>query len=74
MTHIYQLPVKQNGINHYPVRIVLDEEQYPLRFGSGCEVTIVAGRERIISVLLGLEGKRLPFRKKTDRNTAEKQN
>ena len=74
VTHIYQLPVKQNGINHYPVRIVLDEEQYPLRFGSGCEVTIVAGRERIISVLLGLEGKRLPFRKKTDRHTTEKQN
>ena len=66
VTDIYQLPVEKNGINHYPVRIVLNEEQYPLRFGSGCEVTIIAGRERIISVILGLEGKRLPFRKKSD--------
>ena len=68
VTDIYQLPVEKNGINHYPVRIVLNEEQYPLRFGSGCEVTIIAGRERIISVILGLEGKRLPFRKKSDQN------
>lgn len=63
VTDIYQLPVEKNGINYYPVRIVLDEEQYPLRFGSSCEVTIVTGRDRIISVLLGLQGKRLPFRK-----------
>jgi multidrug resistance efflux pump len=68
VTHIYQLPVEKNGMNYYPVRIVLDEEQYPLRFGSGCEVTIVAGKERIISVILGLEGKRLPFRKKKSEN------
>ncbi|MBQ9786622.1 MAG: HlyD family efflux transporter periplasmic adaptor subunit [Lentisphaeria bacterium] len=67
VTDIYQLPESKNGINYYPVRIVLDEEQYPLRFGSGCEVTIVTGRDRIISVILGLQGKRLPFRKKEQR-------
>jgi len=57
VTDIYQLPVKQNGANYYPVRIVLSDEQYPLRFGAGCEVTIVTGRDRIIFVLLGLRGK-----------------
>lgn len=57
VTDIYQLPVKQNGVNYYPVRIVLSDEQYPLRFGAGCEVTIVTGRDRIIFVLLGLRGK-----------------
>ena len=62
VTDIYQLPVEKNGINYYPVRIVLDEEQYPLRFGSGCEVTIVTGSDRIIFVMLGLRGKRLPGR------------
>ena len=62
VTDIYQLPVERKGINYYPVRIVLDEEQYPLRFGSGCEVTIVTGRDRIIFVILGLKGKRLPLR------------
>ncbi|MBE6388563.1 MAG: HlyD family efflux transporter periplasmic adaptor subunit [Lentisphaerae bacterium] len=62
VTDIYQLPVEKNGVNYYPVRIVLDEEQYPLRFGSGCEVTIVTGSDRIIFVMLGLRGKRLPGR------------
>lgn len=57
VTDIYQLPIKQNGANYYPVRIVLSDEQYPLRFGAGCEVTIVTGRDRIIFVLLGLRGK-----------------
>ena len=59
VTDIYQLPVEKNGINYYPVRIVLDEEQYPLRFGSGCEVKIVTGSDRIIWVMLGLRGERL---------------
>ena len=57
VTDIYQLPVKQNGINYYPVRIVLSNEEYPLRFGAGCEVTIITGRDRIIFVVLGLHGK-----------------
>ena len=57
VTNIYQLPVRQGGVNYYPVRIVLSDEQYPLRFGAGCEVTIVTGRDRIIFVLLGLRGK-----------------
>lgn len=57
VTNIYQLPVKQDGINYYPVRIVLSNEQYPLRFGAGCDVTIVTGRDRIVFVLLGLRGK-----------------
>ena len=57
VTDIYQLPVKQNGVNYYPVRIVLADEMYPLRFGAGCEVTIITGRDRIIFVILGLRGK-----------------
>ncbi|MBR2720383.1 MAG: HlyD family efflux transporter periplasmic adaptor subunit [Lentisphaeria bacterium] len=62
VTDIYQLPVEKDGRKYYPVRIVLDQEQYPLRFGSGCEVTIVTGHDRIIFVMLGLQGKRLPMR------------
>ncbi|MBQ9089138.1 MAG: HlyD family efflux transporter periplasmic adaptor subunit [Lentisphaeria bacterium] len=57
VTDIYQLPVKHKGTNCYPVRIVLSNEEYPLRFGSGCDVTIITGRDRIISVILGIRGK-----------------
>ena len=57
VTDIYQLPVKDNGVNYYPVRIVLSDEQYPLRFGAGCDVSIVTGRDRIMFVILGLRGK-----------------
>ena len=57
VTDIYQLPVKHQGANCYPVRIVLSNEEYPLRFGSGCDVTIITGRDRIISVILGIRGK-----------------
>ena len=57
VTDIYQLPVKHRGTNCYPVRIVLSNEEYPLRFGSGCDVTIITGRDRIISVILGIRGK-----------------
>ena len=57
VTDIYQLPIKENGVNYYPVRIVLSNEQYPLRFGAGCEVSIVTGRDRIMFVILGLRGK-----------------
>lgn len=54
---IYQLPVERGGINYYPVKILLTDEKQPLRFGSGCEVTIITGRERIIFALLGLRSK-----------------
>ncbi|MBR7107775.1 MAG: HlyD family efflux transporter periplasmic adaptor subunit [Lentisphaeria bacterium] len=57
VTDIYQLPVMHKGANCYPVRIVLSNEEYPLRFGSGCDVTIITGRDRIISVILGIRGK-----------------
>ncbi|MBQ4314762.1 MAG: hypothetical protein IJC21_04910, partial [Lentisphaeria bacterium] len=35
----------------------LTDEKMPLRFGSGCEVTIITGRERIIAVLLGIRSR-----------------
>ncbi len=54
---VYQLPVERGGINYYPVKILLTDEKQPLRFGSGCEVTIITGRERIIFALLGLRSK-----------------
>ena len=54
---IYQLPVEIKGMNYYPVKILLTDEKMPLRFGSGCEVTIITGRERIIAVLLGIRSK-----------------
>ena len=43
--------------NYYPVKILLTDEKMPLRFGSGCEVTIITGRERIIAVLLGIRSR-----------------
>ena len=54
---IYQLPVEINGQNYYPVKIILTGEPQPLRFGSGCEITIITGRERIIFALLGIRSK-----------------
>ncbi|MDD2478435.1 MAG: HlyD family efflux transporter periplasmic adaptor subunit [Victivallaceae bacterium] len=54
---IYQLPIDINGVNHYPVKILLINEPQPLRFGSSCEVTIIAGQERIIFIMLGLRSK-----------------
>ncbi len=51
---IYQLPEQVGNVNYYPVKIVLDSEHQPLRFGSRCEVDIVTGRERILFALLGL--------------------
>ena len=54
VTDIYQLPVQKDGVNYYPVRIIITDEHRPLRFGAGCEVSIVTGRDRIISVLLGI--------------------
>ena len=70
---IYQLPVEINGQNYYPVKIILTGEPQPLRFGSGCEITIITGRERIIFALLGIRSKDylqrhgLDFRKKFQR-------
>ena len=54
---VYQLPVEINGVNYYPVKIVLVNEQQPLRFGSSCEVSIITGRERIIFALMGIKSK-----------------
>lgn len=54
---VYQLPEKIDGVNYYPVKILLDDERFPLRFGSGCEVTIITGRERIIALLMGIRSK-----------------
>ncbi len=51
---VYQLPTMVNGINYYPVKILLTRERQPLRFGSRCNVTIVTGRERILALLLGI--------------------
>ncbi|MDD3116373.1 MAG: HlyD family efflux transporter periplasmic adaptor subunit [Victivallaceae bacterium] len=54
---VYQLPVDIKGTKHYPVKILLINEPQPLRFGSSCEVTIIAGQERIIFAMLGLRSK-----------------
>ena len=54
---VYQLPEKIDGANYYPVKILIDSEQMPLRFGSGCEVTIITGRERILALMLGIRSK-----------------
>ncbi len=54
---VYQLPVEVGKEKYYPVKILLSEEKMPLRFGSGCEVTIITGRERIIALLLGIRSK-----------------
>ncbi|MBR2345583.1 MAG: HlyD family efflux transporter periplasmic adaptor subunit [Lentisphaeria bacterium] len=53
---IYQLPEDIDGIKHYPVKIVFAENM-PLRFGSGCEVSIITGREKILALLLGIRSK-----------------
>ena len=53
--YVYQLPVEMNGGKFYPVKLILTDEPYPLRFGSSCEITILTGRERILFVLLGIK-------------------
>ena len=70
---VYQLPIERDGINYYPVKILLIDEKQPLRFGSGCEVTIITGRERIIFALLGLRSKDYLKRRGLDRVTVSKQ-
>ncbi len=54
---IYQLPEKINGVNYYPVKVVLTNEKMPLRFGSSCEVTVITGRERVLALMLGIRSK-----------------
>ena len=54
---IYQLPEKVDGYYYYPVKVVLTNERMPLRFGSGCKVTIITGRERVLALLLGIRSK-----------------
>ncbi len=70
---VYQLPIERDGINYYPVKILLTDEKQPLRFGSGCEITIITGRERIIFALLGLRSKDYLKRRGLDRITVSKQ-
>ena len=70
---VYQLPVERDGMNYYPVKILLTDEKQPLRFGSGCEVTIITGRERIIFALLGLRSKDYLKRRGLDRIMVSKQ-
>ncbi|MBR7138608.1 MAG: HlyD family efflux transporter periplasmic adaptor subunit [Lentisphaeria bacterium] len=70
---VYQLPVERDGMNYYPVKILLTDEKQPLRFGSGCEVTIITGRERIIFALLGLRSKDYLKRRGLDRISVSKQ-
>lgn len=53
--YVYQLPVEIDGRRYYPVKLILTDEPYPLRFGSSCEITILTGRERILFVLLGIK-------------------
>ena len=54
---IYQLPENINGQYYYPVKVVLTNERMPLRFGSGCKVTVITGRERVLALLLGIRSK-----------------
>ena len=54
---VYQLPEEINGIKYYPVKIVLPDKNMPLRFGSGCEVTVITGREKILALLLGIRSR-----------------
>lgn len=52
--YVYQLPVEIDGQRYYPVKLILTDEPYPLRFGSSCKITIITGREKILFVLLGI--------------------
>lgn len=70
---VYQLPIVRDGMNYYPVKILLTDEKQPLRFGSGCEVTIITGREKIIFALLGLRSKDYLKRRGLDKITVSKQ-
>ena len=70
--YVYQLPILKDGINYYPVKILLTDEKQPLRFGSGCEVTIITGRERIIFALLGLRSKDYLKRRGLDKISVSK--
>lgn len=70
---VYQLPIERDGMNYYPVKILLTDEKQPLRFGSGCEITVITGRERIIFALLGLRSKDYLKRRGLDRITVSKQ-
>ena len=54
---MYQLPVTIEGHRYYPVKLLLKDETYPIRFGSGCKVTILTGQERILFVLMNLNSK-----------------
>ncbi len=52
---VNELPVEKAGRYYYPVEVLVTEEPYNLKLGSGAEVMISTGRERIIVCLLGLD-------------------
>ena len=61
--YVYQLPEIIGGQKFYPVKLILLNEPYPLRFGSSCTATIITGRERILFALLGIRSRNFLKRK-----------
>ena len=61
--YVYQLPELIGGQKFYPVKLILLEEPYPLRFGSSCTASIITGRERILFALLGIRSRNFLKRK-----------
>ena len=50
---VHDLPENRGGEVLYAVDVTLNGEPHKLKFGSTAEIKIVAGRKRIIQVLLG---------------------
>lgn len=61
--YVYQLPEIIGGQKFYPVKLILLDEPYPLRFGSSCTASIITGRERILFALLGIQSRNFLKRK-----------
>ena len=61
--YVYQLPEIIGGQNFYPVKLILLDEPYPLRFGSSCTASIITGRERILFALLNIRSRNFLKRK-----------
>jgi len=51
---VCEVPVKSGDSLLYPVEILIMKEPYPLKHGSAAELRIITGKERIISIILGL--------------------
>ncbi len=54
VSRIEELPIRKDGRLLYPVEVLITDEPYELKFGSGAEVMIITGKERIITALLGM--------------------